>query len=216
MGIISELKIGIKLEIAQTSDESYYNKQIITSQLIDKNEEFLFISQPMFKGMSYHLYVTDKIKIIFNDKDKGTFHIIAEVISKKTNKITIYGVKPIGEPVAVQRREYFRIDMLKNVVIRETDVTREIDCFSKNISGGGVKLICRKKIDVGSTINIKLHFKEGVMITTQGKIKKAIKLEEDNRYELSIEFVNLREGTRNRIISFIFEHQRLLRKRGLI
>ncbi|MGV8146367.1 MAG: flagellar brake protein [Alkaliphilus sp.] len=216
MTIISELEIGIKLEISRAIETDQRGKKAVTSQLLDKNEEYLFISQPIFKGLPYQIDISNKIKIIFNHKDKGTFSIIGEVINKKTNKVTIYCVKPINEPVVVQRREYFRIDMLKNVIIRDLKNNDQINCYSKNVSGGGIKLICNKKIETGKLVECKLYFKEGHLITTVGKVLKASKCMDDTKYEINLEFENISDVTRNRIIAFIFEYQRLLRKRGLI
>ncbi|MCD5413643.1 MAG: flagellar brake protein [Clostridiales bacterium] len=213
---ITDLKIGQKLEISQATLNDYNDNRIITSQLIDKNEEFLFISLPIFSGTPYYLYVGSKIKIIFSHKDKGNFSVIAEVISKKTNKITIYGVKPISEPIVVQRRQYFRIDMLKNVTVKELESDKEVKCYTKNISGGGIKLICNKKIQAGKVIECKLFLKEGYMVTAVGKIITTKKSIDETKYELSVEFENISDSTRNNIVSYIFEFQRLLRKRGLI
>lgn len=81
---------------------------------------------------------------------------------------------------------------------------KEISTYTEDISEGGVKVIIKEKLDIFSTVNLKIHLEKDPLIC-QGKIrwvmKKINELLDDKTtifYDTGIEFGKIQE--KNRII----------------
>ena len=219
MNLFSELKIGEKLEIEPIREERRLvtNKNIIVSQLLDMKEDKLYISGPILKGAPYPLYEGNKIKIIFLREDRGIYSFSAEIKKKLQARLPIYVVSPISEAEKTQRRVFFRLEITRRVsmkVLAEEDFI--VEGATKDISGGGIKIVARKPILTGNTVDCTLHLSDDCIVTIPGSVVRCATDISTGDYQLGISFIEGNEGARNRIVSFIFEKQRELRKKGLI
>ncbi|KAB3531364.1 flagellar brake protein [Alkaliphilus serpentinus] len=212
---IKELKIGDPLEI-ELVEVKNRSKHMIVSQLIDIKGDLLVINNPLKRGIPYPLREGQQIKIIFYREEKGIFSFLAEIYKKLQGRLTIYTVKALCEPEKIQRRYFFRLDAILKVTLRDLSEDEVIESFTKDISGGGMKLISKKTFPEGSIMECTLFFRDHDKVTFTGEVIRSIKNPETNEFELGIRYKDIGEGVRNQIISFIFERQRLLRKKGLI
>ncbi|SCY13506.1 flagellar brake protein [Alkaliphilus peptidifermentans] len=215
MNLITELKVGEKIEVELTNFKNR-NKHFIVSQILDIKDKKIYISNPIRKGTPYPLLEGQQIKIIFYREEKGIFSFVAEIKHKKQSRILIYAVEPITEPVKTQRRFFFRLDVILKVVIRNLDEDKKVECIAKDLSGGGMKVISKAGYTEGVLLECDIYLKDGEYVTTVGDVIRSIKNPITNEYELGIKFQDISESVRNNIISFIFEKQRILRKKGLI
>ncbi len=215
MNIAEELKVGDKLEIQLRADTNR-ESPLIVSQVVDIKGDRIFISNPMKQGMIYNLRNGQRIKVIFYREEKGIFRFSAEVKSKIENNLTIYEITPADQAEKIQRRYFFRFEVVKRVLIKEKDEIEAHQAVTKDISGGGMKVYSKKSYGLGTKVacRVFLHEEEETYVT--GEVVRCEFDLELREYILGINFTDIRESTRNRIISFIFEKQRLLRKKGLI
>lgn len=81
-----------------------------------------------------------------------------------------------------------------------------------NISGSGMNMIVDKPLEPGQIIHAKffLTITPFLFMDVFGEVVRAIRSEEkgEKNYELGIEFLNLNENDRDRIITAVFQHQR--------
>lgn len=215
LNVFKELKIGDPLEIELVEYKNRSN-HIIASQLVDKKNDLLIINNPLKRGVPYPLQEGQKIKIVFYREEKGIYSFLAEIVNKLQGRLTIYTVKPIGEPEKIQRRYYFRLDVILRVILK--DLTEDIvtESFTKDISGGGMKLISKKSFEEGKLMECTVYLKDNEKITFTGEVIRSVSNPSTKEYEVGIKYRDIGEGVRNSIISFIFERQRQLRKKGLI
>ena len=81
-----------------------------------------------------------------------------------------------------------------------------------NISGSGMNMIVNKPVETGQIIHAKFFLSKAPFLFMEvfGEVVRAIRLEEngDKNYQLGIEFLNLNEHDRDRIITAVFQYQR--------
>ncbi|AOY77298.1 flagellar brake protein [Clostridium formicaceticum] len=216
MDLSMVLKVGDKLEIEPIrSGESTISKPIV-SQLIDIKDDLLFISSPIKQGMKYPLHVGQKITILFFRDEKGVYSFKGEVIQRIDIQLPIYTIQPISSPEKTQRRFYFRLKALTKVLIKGIGETEAVETYTKDISGGGMKVVSKKLFNEGQKVECAITLEESKTVTVVGEVIRAVRSSVTNEYELAIGYIDIADNTRNEIISFIFKKQRELLQKGLI
>lgn len=81
-----------------------------------------------------------------------------------------------------------------------------------NISGSGMNMIVDKPVEPGLVIHAKFFLTKAPFLFMEvfGEVVRAIRSEEkgEKNYQLGIEFLNLNENDKERIITAVFQHQR--------
>ncbi|MCC5909817.1 MAG: PilZ domain-containing protein [Clostridiaceae bacterium] len=216
MKILSQLKIGEKLEIEPIAHKEFNRNTSITSQLVDIKDNMFFIANPIKLGKVYPLSVGQQIKIIFHHQDKGVYSFPAEVLQEIADKILIYRVEPIGRVRKIQRRDYYRLQILIKALIKRVEDNEYIEGFTRDISGGGLRVVAKTNFQINDRIECKIHLDKNSVAVVMGKVIRVEKNTSTNEGNLSIEYDNIDETTKKEIIAFIFNKQRELRQKGLI
>ena len=218
MNIFSELKIGDKMSLDIT--QKYINQDVssmLTTQLIDMDDYYLYISPPAYKGKKFSLMEGHLVNLFFYRKT-GVYSFEAKVVKKINEELVTFVLEPTSSIERIQRRNYYRLPIVLPCVLKkqENDKVVEYSCVSKDLSGGGIKLICKQEINLDENIVVTIKIHEEQMIAIKGKVIRVVKGFEDNSYEISVEFKNVEGNHLDQIIAFIFEKQRLMRKKGLM
>ena len=217
MNLLDDLKIGEKLEIEPIrSKRNIGTNHIITSQLVDKKDQNLYISSPIKKGVSYPLFQGQQINIIFYRDEKGIYSFLGEVVQKLNIKFPIYMIKPLSFREKIQRRFYYRLQVLTKVAIRRLKEDSWLEGLTKDLSGGGLKLIVNQAFKIGEKVECIIILDKNEEVNVAGEIVRSVRDIVTNEYEIGIRYVDISEKTRNDIIAFIFKKQRKLRQKGLI
>ncbi len=218
MNIFSELKIGDKLSIEFCKkDTNQAESNMLNAQLIDINDNCLYISSPIYRGKRYSLYEGQKITMFFYRK-KGVYQFDAKIVKKIESNIVTFALKLLGDVEKIQRRNYYRLPIVTDAILKKhkNDKILEFECVTKDLSGGGVKVVCKNEVEKSDNITIDIYLDEDQVITMDGEVIRITKDLDNNLYEIGIKFKETNETGTDRIFSFIFEKQRLMRKKGLI
>lgn len=214
--------IGDKIEIEVKGERFNQRDKPLISQVLDIiDAKHLFIATPIINNHTVAISEHSMIKVIYYKKSSGVYSYPAKVIGRKTvNNISYLKIERTGDIVKTQRRNFFRLDVVLNAKIQVHDSHNNkdltIDVLTKDISGGGTKIISKVKLAPGTNVRLTIEA-EGTSITAEGKIIRCIPcIESDYPYELGILFEDIDEKIRTQIVSFIFEYQRKMRKKGLI
>ncbi|QEK12255.1 flagellar brake protein [Crassaminicella thermophila] len=212
--------IGDKINIDLLDNKIISENKKLVSQIIDKIDDYsMLIATPIFQNVIIPISVGEIIKISYSKKSLGVYGFKAKIIGRKNvSDISYLKVKRIGEIFRVQRREFYRLEILLNTQIRTIEDGNEktIYALTKDISGGGLRVISKEELKVGSFVQIKIENNDQP-INVQGEILRCSQYEESNyNFEIGIVFKDISEKVREEIISFIFEYQRKMRKKGLI
>lgn len=216
MNVLTELKVGDKIEIELLRVGKYLKNKTIVSQVMDIKENHLMISSPIKQGMSYLLHEGQKINVIFYREEKGVFSFTAEVIKRLDLRLPMYIIQPQTTANKIQRRSYFRLKVLTKVLLRNLNESNAIECFTKDISGGGLRITSKKKFEENQKVECVIFLGNDNTITVTSEIVRVIKDPTKNEYEISLRYEDITDNARNQIISFVFKKQRELRQKGLI
>lgn len=219
MNMKNVVDIGQNIEIEVNVDDN--SSITLKSTIIDiVNLNTLAIASPIHKGNVYPIQENINIKIIFYKKNTGKFYFIGEVIKREVkNKLHILYVRCNSKIRRNQRREFYRLNVLLNIEISllSSDMESTISCMTKDISGGGTRVICKEKIPLNSLVKCYIPIDGDNIITSIGKVVRSNSVPDSMlKYDIGIEFTQIDEASRSKLISFIFEKQRKLIKKGLI
>lgn len=217
--ISSLIKPGDNIEIEITKKDS--NLLVMKSNVINTmTNNTVIISTPIHKGRIYPIQIGKKINIIFYKKNTGKYYFVGEVIKRANRKnLSIIYIKKVGSIHKMQRRDYFRLNIILNVdieIIENDDFNKKIRAITKDISGGGLRIICKEKLNLYSLLKCTIPL-ENESIKINGEVVRCNLIPDSiSRYDVGIKFIDVDETIRKKIISFIFKKQRKIIKKGLI
>ena len=217
-----KLNLGdrIKIQLYNSAEEN--NSQQLASQyerlLPDGSMEIL---APIKEGRFIPVHRGFEMDVMF-EKNGNLYTFKAETLERRTSgNIYFLRIIPKSGIVHLQRRLYFRFECVLDVKNRffenmdeDKDMSEYKDAITKNISGGGLCLLTNDEpkdgwyfdgiIDIGSDVRF------------IGKVVRVNKLRNKGKYrfEVGIEFVDISEQEREKVISFIFDSQRKMLKKG--
>lgn len=215
------LKIGDKIQLLRLNDrkdEKSYPSQIL--DIID--DDTLVISGPIHKSNFVLIHINDKVRIICTVENKGRYTFDAEVIKVEHEGVYKLKVKRITDIAKYQLRQYFRLNIsipvTKYFVIKNEkgDKLLKENCRTKDISGGGLQLYSNYRHSVGDIIRCQFSL-DGYIVDVDAEVVRIVKVDTfEFDYALGVKFINIISRDRDRIIQFIFDKQRKLRKKGMI
>lgn len=214
--------IGDKVNV-KAMDKS--NKHIYVSQITDICEdEIIEISFPIHKNKTIYFINGEKLILVIGKQD-AVFEFQAVVVEKKYENIPIMRLKVVSEPIRIQRRNFYRLKIVKPVEYRiinnlkdsEEEMPKYNEGVLLDISEGGL-MFCTKKemeesdlleliIDIGINKGLKL---KGIIVRKQYNADKS------GLYEYGVRFSEINKKARNLLMKYIYEEQRKLLKKGML
>ncbi|MGB9792047.1 MAG: flagellar brake protein [Thermacetogeniaceae bacterium] len=214
-----ELKINKRVEII--IEKSYYAGSY-PSRVEEILPDAIVLAAPLKRGVVVPLRVGDTIKVNFYGKTGG-YSFTTKVTATSYKKIPLIAVEKPQEFTKIQRRSYIRVPA--RIPVRFTlldDQKQPTDLNSSSetidISGGGVALLSSTPIPCGSYLEMELDVPRKGTIRVLGKVARTEekKTEYGKTTLLGISFVEIDESDRDKIIQYVFEIQREMRRKGLI
>lgn len=214
-------EIGDKLELFNLSRTK--EKTRLLSQMLDIIDENNFmISGPIKNRTIVPFYKDNLVEIAYYKENKGKFFFKGEVIQVTNHKIYELKIKKISPIKKIQQRNFYRLSYMMPIIkthkVRQNDSYKDIkeDCVTDDISGGGMGILCNYLHNKEEQVNIEIE-SENLKLSIEGIVVRIDKSSNtDYDYTVGVEFPELSSGERDKIIKFIFNQQRKLRKKGLI
>lgn len=216
--ITNLLSIGDNIEVEIEKGSSFLKMKSDVVKVI--NDNIIAISTPIYKGTICPVSIGRNITIVFNKDNKGRFYFIGEVLDrKKKGNLTVLFVRKHSDIRYFQRRDFYRLSIVLNISLEiiENGVTvRTVPAISKDISGGGLRLITKEKIEKHTAVKCSIHLGNEV-VEAFGKIVRCEPLPDSIiKYDVGISFTGIDEKNRSKVISFVFKSQRKIIKKGLV
>src|SRR6056297_1655560 len=215
-------EINNKAELFSEDDEL-----IGTSLIQDFNEEHLFISVPIEKGIKKRLETGSSVKLVYYDETHlYLFESLVEGMLR--DKIMMYKLNLPAEFEIVQRREDFRLSVvlemeyLKVKPVELADINEmnleqihEMfkadlkECLSLDISGQGIGLLIDENLDIGDELLV-MSQNPSFKVVLKGHIvhKKKRYQSRGFKYKVGIRFLDQSYGTKEKIVGFVFKKMR--------
>lgn len=218
--ISKALVLGDKVEISRLKfnmNETYKNKKVYSSILQDIKDNELIITAPVNNGKITLLEIGAVYVLSIYTKN-GVYKCKSSVKSRYKKKDLNFIILELkSELTKSQRREYYRLECVIPIFYNDNSD----DIWNKglliDISGGGLRFISNKKLNIREIIECKLDLdtdKKNEQIIIKGNVLFSNVVDyETMRYETRIKFCDISDVYREKIIKFIFEKERIRRKR---
>lgn len=219
LDLFEDIEIGKRIKIVKKSKDDDY----LASQVLDIIEEkYIVISGPIKRSDFIFIHKDDLIELYYTVKDKGIFSYTAKVISREFSPVYTLKTERVSKINKIQQREHYRL-LIGLPVEKEHEIyingKKEIykeQCEAKDISGGGMRIYSNYKHKLDDEIYCKIKIEDEI-ININALVKRVEEIDTfDFEYSLGVSFLEIEELSRDTIISYIFEQQRILRNKGLI
>ncbi|AST59011.1 type IV pilus assembly [Thermoanaerobacterium thermosaccharolyticum] len=207
---MENIKPGQKIEISIGKSNNKY-----TSKIDDISADgTLLIEAPMHNGHFVPVRIGAKLNITFFNKN-GIYTFDGIVINRFLGNISFIQLKRITDIEKLQRRQFFRLEKIMEFKYKKFDDSEIMEKgVIKDISGGGFRAKVKKKLEVGTEIicflNLDDEFEE---IAQKCKVIRCNFFEDG--YEIAVQYADIEDRLREKIISFIFKEQRKLKRRQI-
>lgn len=200
-----DLSVGEKIEV--TFEGNAYVSQV---QDIYDGERY-FIAVPVSHGYNVFIPLGEMLNIRFF-RPNGVYEFYGVVDLKESNgNVDGLVVRRISEIMRIQRREYYRLQMVKDVKYKRGDEESYRSGILKDLSGGGLRMVADLELEIGDVIDILLPL-GGKELNLKGKVIRCNRVEKG--FDLGVCFINIKGSEREQIIKFIFESQRKRIRKG--
>lgn len=203
-----DLKVNSRIEVV--ADEKSYKALII-----DIEDDNIKINIPVRNDEYLMLYKDDKIEINSYLDDGKCFNYYCNVISKgKDNNVIYYKLTLPYDVRRVQRRNFFRVNLLeevtyKNITNKTEKEIEELPYKSGimiDLSGGGLKVRTKEKLKGNDIIVMRIKM-TGIEVKLKGQIVR-IETSIDNNFLYGVKFLDITEMESDKIIRELFEIMR--------
>ncbi len=224
---ITDLDAGTKLEFELFDVEGKKNGPLLKSEFEwAESDKTVFVAAPIHEGYYFLIPSGTTMNVYFNHKD-DFYRTSAVIINKSVkNNMSLYKIEITGDYERIQRRQFFRFDCLlpikfrqiKDDEIQTMSKTPFVEGITRDLSGGGLCIAVRNKVDPDMLFECALQLPEGDYVSFIGKAIRISDLNIKGIYscEVGIEFTKIDNKCREAIIGYIFREQRKLRKKGLV
>lgn len=233
------LTLGDKIELesiinSNKKTEEEEKKKIYISQVYDVLEDGkIAIAMPIVEGRIIPLSVNTHYDACFYTKN-GLYQARLVIVERyKENGLHTLVVEFVSELKKFQRRQFYRLPCTMNVEYKRLDQEEVDEYMGKaqvidiegsfqngivlDLSGGGMRFLTKEKMDTGDIIIISLQLQNDEEAPKTLLIGKVILSEEiKNRekvYENRMEFIEISERLREKLVKFIFEEERKQRRK---
>lgn len=205
------LKPKTRCNIKAIGDDDYYDF-VVASVLESK-----FIVHALKKSCGHHWKANDKINVQIVS-DLAVYEFSSVIISSINTNIPIYILEAPQHIKRIQRRQYVRYDYGLTLSFFPVDIKKDwkvikprIKVRTLNISGGGLCFTWSSPLPKNTLIALELpfdksFFRKEIVIRALGEVKRCV--EHNRKYIIGVEFREISERDRDKIIGFIFEQMR--------
>ncbi|MCH4890756.1 flagellar brake protein [Acidaminobacter sp. JC074] len=206
----NNLKVGslVEMEILDNRQNMIKLKTIVEDLT---SESVLKLFSPVFQGKPYPLRIGEGFNLItvykYPTVDKyDIFSCRCKVIDRERDgNISTVTIQKNGSFKAIQRRNYFRLPLIKNMKLNYDG--DEIDMLSKDLSANGIRGYINKKIPASSEITLMLDVDEKILELKTKVIECNPDPDHTYRYELRGSFVNIKNSQISLLLKYIFAKQ---------
>lgn len=218
-------KIAVKIKAGNYEGE--HSTQIV--DIID--QDTFVINTPYFEGKLVNLSRNRKFNILVKEGN-GIYDLPVQIIDRKVESTHLLVVKLIDKVRKIQQRSFFRLEIYEDIKYRvvadsEEDLNegnksnesnKSYEGIIEDISGGGLRLSAQEKVGEGKILEFNFDFANFSYSNIMAKIIRRFekKSEDQTHYSYGTRFIYMEKREREELISWLFNKQRELRKKGLI
>jgi len=209
-----KLLVGLAVDLAVLEGEYRGNYK---TRIEEVGEKILSLGALFQHGEVVPLREGTKVKLTFWD-EMSAYSFEAEIMQRIAVPVPMFVLELPDSVTKVQRRNFVRVPATYPITFRS--VTKEglsnlHKAMMLDLSGGGMRLLTEERVETNSLLYTQLTLPNGDL-QTPVRVCRAEKIVDSKRYMVSVEFHDIQERDRDRIIRSVFDIQRAMRKKGLV
>lgn len=192
-------------------------KGLYRTRIEDVNKDSITVLSAYDKNTVVSLRIDTEVEVIYYDK-LSAYAFNARIVDRVSSPIYAYILSLLSKMKKVQRRRYFRVPVIYPVTVSRilpNGLSKPISGTTIDLSGGGMLIQLNQPLEVGAKISAEFDLPD-LKIKTAARVVRTCKDQEKNTYLLGIEFRDLSEPQRDKIIRCVFDIQRTLLRKGLM
>lgn len=189
----------------------------LPSRIEGIEENLIYISVPMYRGEVIPLRTGQVIKIFINQRDVS-FAFDTAIMGRIWQNIPLLAIKRPDKFVKIQRRNFMRLSVKLEVYFR---VMGDESDFKKgetlDISGGGILFLTEEAIEEGQILEVELYLPRRKPFFCRAKVVRLLERakKKGDKNKVALEYYEINEAKRDKVINYIFEKQREWIRKGL-
>lgn len=204
--------VGNTVEIPVVVDNQNIMLKSSVEGVGDDNK--LIIGAPLYKLNYYNVRSGDILRLHIKTSS-GVVEFKSKILKRvRVRNLSTLVLEAISDPLLIQRREFFRLNILKDVFVTSGD--RSFNLITKEISAGGLSGIVTDigDIAIGEKLEIKIDTGSEIL-ELMGDVLYCQPFNDSiRRYEYRIKFINVSQSSRTKLLNYVFGEQRkLMRKK---
>jgi c-di-GMP-binding flagellar brake protein YcgR len=228
---LSELEVGSKLELELFDNNGVRAQKTLISEyewMVDDGT--IAIAAPISERKIVPVPAGSTMNIYFikqNGSNVNLYKFRAIVKNRyDADNLKVLLVMKDGEIARVQRRNYYRLDMLLEVSYRSIGPGRRgytgerqfKNSLAVNLSGGGICLLLDDEFEAGDLLECEMTFDRTQNIRFCGKVVRFDESDREGRYKYKagLAYIEIDENDRETVVRYIFQEQRKLLRKGLV
>lgn len=217
MSSLDQLQVNARIEI-RVDDPDYGGKYF--SRIMDLNQKEIKIMAPAVQGTVLPIPIRTPIQITFIG-ERALYSFDTIITSRFNNPISGFTLKMPSKMQRIQRREFVRLEVKiqsRYRIVNELNLLEENpepfnEGYILDISGGGIRFCSDEELEVGSYLEMMLDIEPIQSEILLGRIVRCFRREEGG-HEIGVAFLELTASVQDQIISWIFDKERDLRRKG--
>jgi len=213
-----DFRINQLIEISVDEEGTVYKN--LASRIEEITAEHIHVAVPMKKGELLPLRVRQNlnISISFNGK---SFMFKTVIVARHLDPFPILVVLKPDKFIEIQRRKWVRVPTKLPMRFREINAGNNEEPYvgeTVDISGGGLLFVTLCPVEEGQMVELEIGLPGRSPLFCKAKILRILEKPKKKgaTSKIILEFTEISEGQRDRIISYIFEKQREWIRKGLI
>ncbi|NPV92031.1 MAG: hypothetical protein HPY50_14790 [Firmicutes bacterium] len=181
----------------------------------------MVLAMPMSRGEIVTLRRETRVLINFMLND-ANHAFEAPILERMRDPLPVFVVRLPTEAVKRQRRSWVRVPAslrISYTTVKDKVIDDELflETSTIDVSGGGLLFYSDRGYRPGESMRIILHLPKRPLEVKARVIRSTIIPDQQPRlYQTGVEFIDIRERQRDRVMKYIFEQQRMLIKKGLM
>ena len=188
------------------------------SKIEEITQDKIKILPPYKNGEIVPLRKNTEVEIFFTGED-AAYKFNSRVIDRIKENIQLLVITTPEEIVRIQRRDFFRLDVKRDIKYRKLDKDLEpaeefIKTKTIDLSGGGARFVLESNLKEGDFIELMLDIADISDVKIIAEVQQSYDL--PNGKAIGVEFKQIPQKVRDIIVGWLFDYQRELRKKGLL
>lgn len=204
---MTKLKLNLNNRVDILED-----KKIYKCTIQDVTDGKVFISVPATDGEYMTLTTGKELELVIYDDNGNVFSCRSKVEGRKVeDNISMYMLSELYDIKKIQRRNYVRVEVLQVIGFkRKNEEAKFSHALLLDLSGGGMRIKVDEKLEPNELVKCVLKYNDD-RINVEGKVVRVYKTE-DKKYIYGINFDDIENNTRERIIKIVFTIMRKQRE----